>query len=577
AEVTSAAVQVPGEGTVDEIAVTVIFTAVEGSRTTVGDVTLAGVAAIPEAELRSVLETRAGGPVYGPTVDADCERIRNEYLNRGYRLVNVSAAVSYTADRARGTVTFTVREGLQIIVDHILVVGNQRINEATIRHEVVLEPGQPLALDKTMESQRRLAALGLFRRVTISELQHNVERLRDVLITVEEAPTTTIGYGGGVEFQKVETAEFAPRGFFEIGRRNLWGKNRSINFFSRVSLRHHTQSVYDSIDQSYTDVSQNDVEYRVVGSYREPRAFGTSADFLTALAFEQGSRTSFSYRHRSARVDFAQRHGKAWTLLGQYSIQRNDIFDDRINPADRPLIDRLFPQVRIGSVSGSVARDTRNDPIDPSAGGLVGLNGELALRALGSEVGFAKTFLQGFVYRRLPTTRRIVLAGGVRLGLGTGFTRSVEVTGADGLPVLGPDGNPLTVDVRDLPASERFFAGGDTSVRGFRLDMLGRPDTFDSDGTPIGGHAEVILNAEARMALWRDIGVVGFIDVGNVFAYVNDVNFGRLRAGTGFGIRYKSPVGPIRIDFGFKLGTLRVYGTERESRFALHISIGQAF
>ncbi len=76
------------------------------------------------------------------------------------------------------------------------------------------------------ESQRRLAALGVFRRVTISELQHESDDRRDVLVTVEESPATTIGYGGGVEFQKVENVEFAPRGFFEIGRRNLWGKNR---------------------------------------------------------------------------------------------------------------------------------------------------------------------------------------------------------------------------------------------------------------------------------------------------------------------------------------------------------------
>ena len=79
------------------------------------------------------------------------------------------------------------------------------------------------------------------------------------------------------------------------------------------------------------------------------------------------------------------------------------------------------------------------------------------------------------------------------------------------------------------------------------------------------------------MALWRDIGVVGFLDVGNVFEFVNDVGLGRLRAGTGFGIRYKSPVGPIRVDFGYKLGALQTFGVEKESRFALHISIGQAF
>jgi outer membrane protein insertion porin family len=301
------------------------------------------------------------------------------------------------------------------------------------------------------------------------------------------------------------------------------------------------------------------------------------ADLMVAIGFEQGSRTSFNYRHRSARIDLARKRGKQWSVLGQYSIQLNEIFEDRINPIDRPLIDRLFPQVRLGAVSASAVRDTRDDSIDPSAGSLVGLNGELALRILGSEVGLTKTFLQGFLYRRLPGSRRIVLAGGARIGLGTGFPRDVVVSDPDGQPVLGPGGQPLTVTVRDLPASERFFAGGDTTVRGFALDRLGRPDTFDRDGTPIGGHSEVLLNAEVRVPLWREVGVVGFLDVGNVFALVNDVRLGQLRSGAGFGIRYKSPVGPLRLDFGYKLGTLQTFGTYKEHRFALHISIGQAF
>jgi outer membrane translocation and assembly module TamA len=296
-----------------------------------------------------------------------------------------------------------------------------------------------------------------------------------------------------------------------------------------------------------------------------------------ALAFEQGSQTSYSFRRRSARVNLSKPYGPWWSLIGQYSIQRNIIYEDRINIVDRPLIDRVLPEVRIGSVSASGVRNTRDDVFDPGKGALIALNGELALRLLGSEVGFAKTLLQGFIYRQLPSSRRIVLAGGARLGLGTGFPRDIPLTDPNGDPILDSNGNPLTVPVRDLQASERFFAGGDTTVRGFQRDRLGRPDTLDSDGTPKGGHAEVILNGEARIALSRKFGVVGFIDAGNVFAVVNDVSLGDLRAGAGFGFRYNSKVGPIRFDFGFKLGTLQTYRTNSEDRFALHISIGQAF
>ena len=424
------------------------------------------------------------------------------------------------------------------------------------------------------ESQRRLATLGLFRRVTISELEHEIANRHDVVIRVEEALATTVGYGGGVEFQKVETSEFAPRGFFEVGRRNLWGKNRAVNLFSRVSLRRHSSA---SDVPAIGAESNTNLEYRVVGSYREPRIWGSPGDLQVATVFEQGSRTSFRYRHRSARLEFAERRGRNFSYFGQFAVERNEIFEDRINPVDRPLIDRLFPQVRLSSLSGTTARDSRDDAIEPGAGSLVSLNGELALRPLGSEIGYVKSFLQGFLYRRLRSQPRVVLAGGARLGLGSGFRRTVELKGPDGQPVSGPDGRPLTVEVRDLPMSKRFFAGGDTSVRGFDVDHLGTPATFDRDGTPIGGHAEIILNGEVRLALWRDLGIVGFADAGNVFAIINDVSLRDLRSGVGFGIRYKSPLGPIRVDFGFKVGTLRTFGTNREERFALHISIGQAF
>ena len=568
---------VPGARTAKEAPVVVVMRVAEGPQTLVSAVSVTGTSALTSADLERGLATRRGAPLYSPDVEADRDRILLTYLNLGYRLARVEASIDLSADRAGSEVHFAVDEGPRVYVDHVLVVGNSRVGEATIRRELLLKPGEPMGLEAIEESQRRLAALGVFRRVTISELQHQSDNRRDVLVTVEESPATTLGYGGGVEFQKVETIEVAPRGFFEIGRRNLWGKNRSINLFSRISLRRRTETVPATPGAEATESSSTTVEYRVIGSYREPKFAGSQADLQVAVGFEQGSRTSFSFRSETARVNVSQRYGAHWNLQGQYSIERNDIFDDRINPIDQPLIDRLFPTVRIGSVSASAVRSTRDEPFNPTRGTLVGLNGKLALRPIGSEVGFAKTFLQGFFYRQLPSSPRIVLAAGARIGLGAGFPRDVPATTPDGDPILGPDGEQLTREVRDLPASERYFAGGDTTVRGFALDRLGEPDTFDRDGTPIGGRAELILNGEVRVALWKDLGVVGFVDAGNVYSSVNNVSLGDLRAGTGFGLRYNSPVGPFRFDFGFKLGTLRTYGPVKEDRFALHISIGQAF
>jgi outer membrane translocation and assembly module TamA len=183
-------------------------------------------------------------------------------------------------------------------------------------------------------------------------------------------------------------------------------------------------------------------------------------------------------------------------------------------------------------------------------------------------VGLVKTFFTAQAFRTLPHTDHVVLAGNARLGLAAGFPRAAIVgTDEDGAPIFGT--------VEDLPASERFFAGGDT-MRGFALDQLGAPSTIDSDGFPIGGNALVIVNAELRVPVHGGFGVVGFFDTGNVFARTNDINFGELRSALGFGVRYKSPIGPIRVDLGFKLGRHTIAG-RLEDLTAFHISLGQAF
>ena len=154
-------------------------------------------------------------------------------------------------------------------------------------------------------------------------------------------------------------------------------------------------------------------------------------------------------------------------------------------------------QVRLSSFSGAVVRDTRTDALDPSGGVFTSVESMLAGRAIGSEVGFVRTFVQASASRRCPPTRRAILAGGARMGLASGFCRRrCIVRDPQGNPVPGPDGQPLVTIVRDIPASERFFSGGATTVRGFGLDWLGTPEIVDSDGFSRGGDALLVLNAE---------------------------------------------------------------------------------
>ena len=569
-------------GDPDIVSVRLAVEIAEGPRTSVGAVAFEGNTAFNAAELAALVASVPGAPYYAPRLAADGDALLVHYLNDGYETVQVDVVPRLDGTGATVDVTFVVREGPQVVVDHVLVVGNRQIAASTIRAEVALRPGEPWGRDEVNQTRRRLTDLGLFRRIQLREFSHGGGNRRDVVIVVEEAPATRVGYGGGLEVgQRLRATEggiaaaqleFAPRGFFEISRRNLWGKNRSIELFTRVSVRRQ-----DDADAEVPMSSLGFNEYRVLLNYREPRAFRQAGDLIVSGFVEQAIRPSFDLFTRGVNAELQRAISLTTTGSVGYTYGQNRVTNEQLQPEDRPLVDRLFPEVTLSSFSGGVMRDTRDDPLEPTAGALVGLDGEMAFRGIGSAVGFAKTTLQGFLYRQLPGD--LVFAAGARLGLARGFTLTlpsvpVFVANDEGLLVQHA-GDPVTVP-QDLPASERFFAGGDTTVRGFAIDRLGDDTTIDGNGFPTGGNAMIVLNSELRVPVVRALQVVGFLDAGNVFDRVGSLRLGRIRGGAGFGVRILSPVGPIRVDLGFKLDR-REFAGERERLTALHVSIGQAF
>jgi outer membrane protein insertion porin family len=528
----------------------------EQAQTLVGTVRVEGNASVPEETLLAGIGLKPGAEFFATQLAVDRDAVQSRYANQGFLNATVEATPVASADGRRADIVFGVREGPQILVEHVLIVGNERTRAATIAREVQIQAGDPLGRDEVVETQRRLTALGLFRRTRISQVTHGDESRRDLLITVEEGPPTTVGYGGGFELGQrihetggvaVEELEFAPRAFFEITRRNLFGKNRSVNLFARVSLRPQDEAAGYGFS-----------EYRLLGTFREPRVFNTAADaFLTAVS-EQQRRSSFNFARRGFNAEVGRRVTSAVSISGSYQVQWTEIFDNKIqDPNEQAIIDRVYPQILLSSFSGSASIDSRNDQLNPTAGRYLSASGQVASERIGSEVGFVKTYFTGQLFRTVPGSRRIVAAGSARLGMAAG---SIQ------------DGQQL-----ELPASERFFAGGDTTVRGFVLDQLGTPEVIDANGFPLGGNALVILNAELRVPLVRSFGVVGFFDTGNVFKRTTDIDLGQLRSSTGFGIRFQSPIGPIRIDWGFKVNRKEIAPGRREPASAWHISLGQAF
>jgi outer membrane protein insertion porin family len=535
----------------------------EGVRTTVDSVSFSGHQAIAEDVLRRRVALLPGVPYVPAQLAVDRDSIQLAYQDLGYESATVEATPEFSDDGTRVRVGFVVREGPQVFVDHVLIVGNVRTSTETIERELQVKPGDPFSLSAINDSQRRLTALGLFRRARITELRHGGETVRDLLVTIEEAPATTLGYGGGLEGKLrvvgssaddtvSERFEVAPRAFFEVGRRNVFGKNRSLNFYSSLSL-HPPRDDGTSI-----------TEYRVVGTFREPRVFTTAADAFVNTTFEQQTRSSFNFARQSFSADIARHVTPQVSITGTYQLQRTSVFDERLSDEDQRLIDKAFPQFRLSSFSGAIIHDARDDQVDPSRGTYASATGQLAARRIGSQIGFIKSFFTAQAFRIVPGTNRVVFAGNARLGLATGFPREL----VDNLGQVIPDS-----ETRALPQSERFYAGGDTTIRGFALDRVGTPGkTLDDDLLPIGGNGLVIFNAELRAPVTRALGVVGFLDTGNVFETATGITLAELRTAVGGGIRYKSPFGPIRFDVGFKVD--RFPG---ERLTAWFVSFGQAF
>jgi outer membrane protein insertion porin family len=368
-----------------------------------------------------------------------------------------------------------------------------------------------------LESQRRLSALGIFERVAISEIDPSRERRRDVVVRVEEAPTTAISWGVGYSEQD------RLRGSVEVSRRNLGGLGRTASVFLRGSFRGS----------------------RFLLNLREPWLFGRQLDsFLTGF-WEEESLPSFDYNRKGAIVQVGRTFDRRATFILRYLHQDTHVYNIQVPPEQ---IDRQYRTYTVSGPAASVVWDSRDDPLEPRRGLFLSADLQMSAQPLGG-VSYLKGFFQATGIRRLRADLVFVLSG--RLGLSGTF---------------GDEG-PL------LPLPERFFAGGDYGPRGFPVDGVG-PQFVGSDGKlyPTGGNALLLGGAELRYDVRRSLQLAGFLDLGNVYPEVRDLGFSDLRRSAGLGVRYKTPIGPIRLDWGYVLDR-----RPGESSSHVHLTIGHAF
>jgi outer membrane protein insertion porin family len=492
----------------------VVFRLRPGPRRTVGTVSVVSPVTLPPDTPARELAVQPGQPYRVRDLARDRSALLAAYRDAGYPQVEVTPEVRFAED-GQAAVVLRVAPGTQVQVDHVVVAGLQTTRDEVVRRELLVKEGEPLGLERVLESQRRLTALGIFERVSLAEMDPETPGRRTVVVAAEEAPRTTVAYGIGYAERDLL------RGSVEVTERNLFGLDRSLSIFARYSFRGS----------------------RLLATYREPWLFGRRREFFATLFREEEDRPSFDFVRGGGLVQTVERWSN-WSLVLRYTYQLVDTFNI-VNPDE---VGREFTNSTVSGPSTSLIHDTRDDPIDPRRGHFASADVQLSSKALGGD-SFVKAYLQGASYQVLAA--RVVLALSGRVGLAGTFGDAPE----------------------QLPRPDRFYAGGDYSIRGFELDMVG-PLTPGTSGElePTGGNAVVIGGAELRLDASRYFSFAAFTDVGNVYSLVSDFDLGDLRYTAGVGLRYRSALGPLRVDWGYKLNRR---GDESGHRF--HFTLGHAF
>jgi outer membrane protein assembly factor BamA len=497
----------------------VAFLARPGPRAVVAGVEIQGPPLPPSGDDKGPeeLSLRPGIPYRLRDVARSRDALLAAWRRAGYLDARLQPEVRFSETRDEARVVLVVEPGARTIVEHVVLAGLGRTRAVTVERELVLRPGEPFSFERVLESQRRLSGLGIFERASIAELNPGREERRDVVVSVQEAPRTTWSWGVGYSEQD------RLRGSVELTRRNLGGLGRTASVFARGSFRGS----------------------RFLLNLREPWLFGRRLDsFLTAF-WEEENRTTFDYNRKGVTVHTGRTLNPRTSLILRYLYQGTDVYNIEV-PIDE--IDRQYRTYTVSGPSASVIFDTRDDPLEPKRGLFLGADLQLSAKALGG-VSYLRGFFQATNVRRMRPDLVFVLSA--RLGLASTYGNE----------------SPL------LPLPERFFAGGDYGPRGFPVDGVG-PQVLGADGKlyPTGGNAVVLGGAEMRYNLARSFQVASFLDTGNVYPEVQGIALAELRWSAGLGLRYRTPIGPVRLDWGYVLDP-----EPGGSRSHFHLTIGHAF
>jgi outer membrane protein insertion porin family len=505
-----------------------VFDIQEGPKTVVDAVRLEGAGLFPEADIVGGLVSRPGDAYFPPNVQKDVGQIESFYLAKGVRGTTVVPRVE-PAGENRVSLVYEVEEGEPVLVRNIFFTGNRRTKNRVIRRELKVGKGEAADYSSIQATKMGLERLGIFSDVRVEEVQTGPGE-EVVVVTVREGAENYTGIGLGFESLTPLTgslaswpSDFRPRIAAEYIRSNVLGLGAQMGLLGQLSSR----------------------ERRAVLSWNQPFFLGLSMPTTLLAWAEREDRESFIFDRQGISFSAIKALSKARLLLGSLSLIRTAIPEyDLENPPES--LDRRFLPYSAAIASVSMNWERRDDTLNPTRGYFLSAVGEWGFPVFGMESDYQKIFLKGQYFRPVSSTLNFGLTA--RLGLGNGL--------------------------RNLP--ERFFAGGSNTFRGEEFEMLGPLD--DTSLEPYGGEAVSLVNAELTWAIipsWKDLRIASFLDLGNVYEGLKDFRPFDLRGAAGAGIRYRTPLGPVRLEIAWKLWGFDA--RDRKGRPLIFLTIGNIF
>jgi outer membrane protein assembly complex protein YaeT len=480
-----------------------------------------------QEEMRKRISLKQGEVFNEQDLLASRDLLENEFKNRGYVYAQVLLEYRIDKEARTATVTYSVDAGDQYTIGEIRIEGYDPDDLDLVRGQLEFASGELYDRQDILDSQRNLYELGLFRRVQIEPQLASVRAdTVDVLVSVAPAPThvVRVGVGYGTEDLIRVRSSWLDR--------NLFGQARQLE----------VRGQYSKLDRE------------AAVTYRQPTFLVPEANFLASAFLRFEIEPNYTVKRVGATLRTGYRVGHRWQARVGLTAER-----DRFSEFDEgvliPELGREFINPsRLLYAEGGISFDNTDSLFQPSRGSTVNLAHQVGLPVLGGDYAYQRTTL--LVTHYIEVREGWVLAGKLLPGVIFGYGSEKD----------------------RVPLFQRLFAGGANSVRGYERRELGPkddPKSFgqDRDPEPVGGRGLLETSLEIRFPLRGNLSGAAFVDAGNVWSDPDQISVGDLKVTPGAGVRYRTPVGPIRLDVARRTSS----DEDFLPKWVFHISIGSAF